>query len=362
VRLIALDRQGRLMLLAHEMGTRSRLFVHDWSSGRSMPVKAQPGVVLGPGVFDRSSAHLVYTTPSRPADIVTVQRRAPGWSMADDAAHETHRTPPVSARAVVFPGAAGPVESVVYGQPHQSDHVVVALHGGPLDAWRLNFDPLFHALAARGVAIVAPNQRGSTHYGVAHALAIRQCWGGPDLEDVLAIARALRSDRATSARRPVLVGSSYGAFLALLAAAADPTLWAGCVALAPFLSGPRLYPEASGVTRTVIERLGGLTVPKRDGKPQDVLDRCGEIVAPVLIIHGTEDDVVPVGQSRLLYERLTARGHTRAELMELAGAGHDAATGRFQDQVLDRVLRFCRRTPASLLQDPHPPYETLERR
>ena len=362
VRLIALDRQGRLLLLAHEMGTTSRVFVHDWASGRSMPVNAQPGVVVGPGIFDRSCAHFVYTTPSRPADIVTVRRRAPGWSMADDAVYEKPRSRPISARSAVFAGGAGPVESVVYGRPHDAERVVIALHGGPLDAWRLNFDPLMHALAAKGVAIVAPNQRGSTHYGVAHALAIRQCWGGPDLQDVLAIARALRSDRAASAGRPVLLGSSYGAFLALLAAAADPTLWSGCVALAPFLSGPRLYPEAGGVTRAVIERLGGLTVPIFDGKAQDVLERCGEIAAPVLIIHGTEDDVVPVGQSRLLYQCLRARGHPSAELVELPGAGHDPAMGQYQARVFDRVLRFCRRVPSSLLQDPHPPYETLERR
>ena len=156
---------------------------------------------------------------------------------------------------------------------------------------------------------MAPNQRGSTHYGVAHALAIRECWGGPDLDDVLAIARAVLSDRPASAPRPIVIGTSYGAFLALLAAAVDPTLWGGCIAIGPFLSGPRLYPEAGEAIRTLIERMGGLTVPVVDGKARDVLERCGEITAPVLLIHGTEDDVIPVGQSRLLYERLSALGH-----------------------------------------------------
>ena len=246
VRLIALDRQGRLLLLAHEMGATSRLYVYDRASGRSMPVNGQPGVAVGPGVFDRSWAHFVYSTPSRPATIATVRRQAPGWSMADDAANEPQRPRQIFARSVVFSGAAGPVEAVSYGQPYRSDHVVIALHGGPLNVWRLSFDPLLHALAANGVAVVAPNQRGSTHYGVAHALAIRQRWGWLDLDDVLAITRALRSDRAATAPRPIVLGSSYGAFLALLAAAADPTLWAGCVAFAPFLSGPRSYPDAGG--------------------------------------------------------------------------------------------------------------------
>jgi dipeptidyl aminopeptidase/acylaminoacyl peptidase len=240
--------------------------------------------------------------------------------------------------------------------------VVIALHGGPLNAWRLSFDPLLHALSANGIAVVAPNQRGSTHYGVSHALAIRQRWGGPDLDDVLSIARALRADRAASAPGPIVLGTSYGAFLALLAAAADPDLWAGCVAFAPFLSGPRLYPDAGEATRTLIERLGGLTVPVVDGQARDVLERCAEITAPVLIVHGTKDDVVPVGQSRLLFERLTAEGHSITEFMEIAGAGHDVTIGPRRAAVFDRVLQFCRQSRPNPLPDPRPHYETLERR
>ncbi len=362
VRLIALDRQGRLLLLAHELGVTSRLCVYDWATQRSMPVNAPPGVVAGPGVFDRSCAHLVYSTPSRPPAVATVQRRSPGWSLADGGECGPGQPRPVFARSIVFPGAAGAVEAVSYGQPYHADQVVIALHGGPLNAWRLSFDPLLHALAANGVAVIAPNQRGSTHYGVFHALTIRQRWGGPDLDDVLSIARALRSDRAPSAPRPIVLGTSYGAFLALLAAAADPDLWAGCVAFAPFLSGPRLYPDAGEATRMLIERLGGLTVPVIDGQARDVFERCGEITAPVLIVHGAGDDVVPVGQSRLLFERLVAEGHPTTEFMEIADAGHDVTMGPRRAEVLDRVLQFCQQRRPNALPDPHPHYETLERR
>ncbi len=362
VRLVALDRQGRLLLLAHELGAASRLCVYDWVTQRSMPVNAPPGIVVGSGVFDRSRAHIIYSTPARPPAIATIRRHSPGWAMADGAA-PGHGTPrPVFARSIVLPAAAGAVETVSYGRPYHADQVVIALHGGPLNAWRLSFDPLLHSLAANGVAVVAPNQRGSTHYGVSHAVAIRGRWGGPDLDDVLSVARALRADRAASAPRPIIFGTSYGAFLALLAAAADPDLWAGCVAFAPFLSGPRLYPEAGAATRTLIERLGGLNVPVIDGQARDVLERCGDITAPVLIVHGTGDDVVPVGQSRLLFERLVAEGHAKTEFMEIAGAGHDVTIGPHRAAVLDRVLQFCRQNRPNALPDPHPHYEMLERR
>ncbi len=362
VRLIALDREGRMLLVAHEVGATSLLSVYDWGSRLSRAVQAEPGIVIGPGVLRRSSAHVIYSTPSTPAAIATLRRGEAGWSLTEETGVGPERPRPVSARPVVLRGASRPVEGVSYGQPSQSDLVVIALHGGPLDAWRMSFDPLLHTLAANGLAVVAPNQRGSTHYGVAHALAIRECWGGPDVDDVLAIARAVLSDRPASAPRPIVIGTSYGAFLALLAAAVDPTLWGGCIAIGPFLSGPRLYPEAGETIRTLIERMRGLTVPIVDGKARDVLERCGEITAPVLLIHGTKDDVIPVGQSRLLYERLSALGHQSVELLEIPGAGHDPAVGSHQALVFDRVLRFCRQAQPTTLPGPHPPYEFAERR
>jgi pimeloyl-ACP methyl ester carboxylesterase len=366
VRLIALDREGRSLLVAHELGATSLLSVYDWRSGRSQAVQADPGIVVGPGVLRRSSAHLIYSTPSTPAAITTLRRGDAGWSLTDEAVALHDRPRPVPARPVVLPGASRPVEAVSYGRHCQSDPVVIALHGGPLDAWRMGFDPLLHTLAANGFAVVAPNQRGSTHYGVAHALAIRDCWGGPDLDDVLAIGREVLSDRPASAPRPIVLGSSYGAFLALLAAAVDPSLWAGCVAISPFLSGPRLYPEAGETIRTLVERMGGLTVPSVDGKARDVFERCGEITAPVLLIHGANDDVIPVGQSRLLYRHLAALGHPSAELLEIPGVGHDPAVGLSRALVFDRVLRFCRGTQPTTgpgtFPGPHPPYELAERR
>ena len=365
VRLVALDGDGRRLLVAYEVGAASLLSVYDRRSGLTAGIEAPAGVAIGAGVLGRSCAHFVHSTPSRPAAVATVRRQGTNWSMAEDALTSSEGAPPVFARPLLLSGADGPVEAVSYGQPYQADQLVIALHGGPLDAWRLRFDPLLHTLAANGIAVVAPNQRGSTHYGVEHALAIRGRWGGPDLDDVLAITRSLLSDRGASATRPILVGTSYGAFLALLAAAASPSLWSGCVALSPFLSGPRLYPEAGTAIRALVERLGGLALAQGDDEAPDVLERCQDITAPVLLVHGTNDDVIPVGQSRLLYERLVAQGRTQAELLEIPGEGHDVAGGRHRGLVVDRVLRFCRKARSSSSTSPtgpNPPYEPPERR
>ena len=66
VRLIAMDREGRRLLVSHEVGATSDVSVYDWKAGSSTAVKAPPGVVVGAGILARSSAHFVYSTRVQP--------------------------------------------------------------------------------------------------------------------------------------------------------------------------------------------------------------------------------------------------------------------------------------------------------
>ncbi|MFJ5117933.1 alpha/beta hydrolase family protein [Kitasatospora sp. NPDC088548] len=253
----------------------------------------------------------------------------PGWRLDGS-------TPPCDggrwqpAQSLELAGPAGPMEAVVYGGDGwlSSPHLVLALHGGPADAWRLEFDPALQRMAAEGLAVVAPNQRGSTGYGVAHAMAIRGAWGGPDLDDILYLLEGIAGQRAAlGLEPPALFGVSYGAFLALLAAAHAPAdQVARCAVVAPFLSGGRLLAEAAPPVRALTTRLGG-GEPIEDARgPRDVLQLAHRLSAPLLVVHGDRDEVVPVSQSRSLRHELLRIGRTEGadfRYVEAAGAGHE---------------------------------------
>ncbi|MGW2372078.1 MULTISPECIES: S9 family peptidase [Kitasatospora] len=234
------------------------------------------------------------------------------------------------AQSLELAGPAGPLEAVVYGGDAwlSSPHLVLALHGGPADAWRLEFDPALQRMAAEGLAVVAPNQRGSTGYGVPHALAIRGAWGGPDLDDVLYLLEGIAGQRAAlGLEPPALFGVSYGAFLALLAAAHAPAEQvARCAVVAPFLSGARLLAEAAPPVRALTTRLGG-GEPVLDARgPRDVLQLAHRLSAPLLVVHGNRDEVVPVSQSRSLRHELLRIGRVEGadfRYVEAAGSGHE---------------------------------------
>ncbi|QMU68341.1 S9 family peptidase [Streptacidiphilus sp. P02-A3a] len=276
----------------------------------------------------------------------------PGWRLDGSAApSEGGRWHP--ARTVELLGAAGRLEAVVYGGDSwlSAQHLVIALHGGPADAWRMEFDPPLQRMAAEGLSVVAPNQRGSSGYGVEHAQALQDAWGGPDLDDVLTLLSSVSGQRVALGLEPAsLFGVSYGAFLALLATCTAPALVARCAVVAPFLSGARLLQEATEEVRSLTERMGGAREPADGRGPRDVLLVCHQLATPLLVVHGDRDEVVPVSQSRTLRQELLRIGRVEGadfRYVEATGAGHEVLSeecGPVLHELLATFLRTGRAT------------------
>ncbi len=340
---LATSTDGHWLALCFEVGAVSEIRVVDVRSATALSVALPPLVVVGRGAFTDSELVVPVSTPDRPATLLHI-----------DLASGRHRfedPPSVTAcRVCRLPGADGDIEAVVVGDPVVADVVLVALHGGPLSAWRAMFDPLLAELAAAGVAVVAPNVRGSTGYGRAHALAIVDDWGGPDLADVLAVGAAVTRMRPVGAVRPGLLGISYGAYLALLAAERHASAWSSCIALSPFLSGARVAAEAGPVAE-LVRRLGGTTSP-------DVRDDLDRLTVPVLVIHGVDDDVVPVAEAELLHAELRSLSRD-STFHALPDTGHDVLAGHRATEVVDAVVAFAAgsRTPSPGTNPPMTPRE-----
>lgn len=260
------------------------------------------------------------------------------------------RAPGDQVRLESLPGAAGPVEAVVHGPDWRTaDRLLIALHGGPNSHWTLRHEPFLRSCAAAGITVVAPNQRGSTGYGAAHTLALVDAWGGPDRDDVAAIAAHLRRHRARHRAAPALYGASYGGYLALLTAMTDPGPWSACVAYAPFLSGPRLHADAAEPVRDMVVRLGGLRPAEDAIGPRDLERLAAGLRTRTLVLHGVYDESVPVAHSRTLARRLAA-GHPSGvdfQYEELADRGHAGPGAAGTDPLVARVLAFLTTPPAA---------------
>lgn len=347
---LTLDEPGERLLVREVAGAVSRMLIYRPADDRLTPVASPPGTISVPASWTGDLIRLRFSAPHQPPTLATVRLGTiPRWSVSQDD-HRGSQPAWVQAELIEFPGPAGPIEAITYGGPdwQHCQHLVVALHGGPLSSWRFEFDPLFQCLAQAGAAVVAPNYRGSTGYGDEHLRPVVDNWGGPDLQDVLYLGRNLESDRRRiQLSKPVVLGASYGAFLALLAASHEPELWSACVALAPFLSGPRLHSCTDAVVRNRIKQLGGLKRIDDAIGPRDVLRVCPSLSAPLLLIHGSKDKTIPVEQSRLLRRRLAELGRTEGidfEYLE-ADSDHEEVALAWPKGLRRKVVSFCLARP-----------------
>lgn len=328
---------GRQVLLHRTIGVRSQLSIFTPEQDRVTELAVPAGRVHGAARWTRDGLTFVFSAPTHPQRPITVTASRASEHVIElptqwpeTLAEDSRDKSPVHVERL--PGATGPIETIIYGGPQWRDNnqLLIALHGGPLSAWRYEFSPFLQRLADTGVSIVAPNLRGSTGYGSHHALAINGAWGVPDLDDVLRIASDIRWHRVDHGLSPLrLFGESYGAFLALLAVSCFPRLWSRCAVLAPFLSGQRLYADAGPGVRGLLDRLGGRVEIRDKIGPRDVLRLCAYIQAKLLIVHGTLDTMIPVAQSRTLRRRLLHLGWQEGRdlrYLEIAKGTHELLT------------------------------------
>ena len=224
--------------------------------------------------------------------------------------------------------------------------MVVLPHGGPEIRDYLDYDVTAQALAARGWLVLQPNFRGSGGYGKAFAELGRRQWADRMQEDVEdAVAHVVAAGRADPARLAI-VGASYGGYAALMGAVRRPSQYKAVVSIA----GDADLGEALAFSRredgsdspAYAYWCGSMGDPRAD---QEMLARASparraaEIQAPVLLIHGTEDNIVDPKQSRLMAKALKAAGKT-CEHIELKGEGHRNWSDETWKTVLTKVTDF----------------------
>ncbi len=213
--------------------------------------------------------------------------------------------------------------------------LVLFVHGGPHSRDSFDFDYWAAFMASRGYAVLQPNFRGSSGYGRAWEEAGRRQWGGlmqTDVEDgVAALVRA----GIVNPARVCIVGASYGGYAALAGATLTPERYA-CAASVAGLSDLneflRQRAAQAGDTSMIAEwwesSIGDRAEDRERVRAVSPVNLADRVRVPILLMHGTDDTVVPILQSRRMQDRLRDAGK-EVRFVELRGDDHwlsDAAT------------------------------------
>jgi dipeptidyl aminopeptidase/acylaminoacyl peptidase len=308
------DRGGQIVV-AEVREARTRAFLLDPRSGTETPIAAEgctltpmgqlpDGAWLGRVYAATQPDELVrFDPPPRPSPALAGTRGSresgggSGWGVplarpfAGSTLTQGDLSAPADFRWRSVDGFT--IQGWLYRPATPAKGLVVQVHGGPTAHSEDSLSAFIQACVAAGFAVLDPNYRGSTGFGLAFREAIRQDgWGGREQDDIRTGAEAVIARGFAPAGKVAVTGTSYGGYSSwcavtrwpsTLLAAAAPICGMTDLVVDYHSTRPDLRPYSE-------EMLGGSPeqVPERyrERSPIHFVDR---ISARLLIVQGMND-------------------------------------------------------------------------
>jgi dipeptidyl aminopeptidase/acylaminoacyl peptidase len=234
------------------------------------------------------------------------------------------------ATAIDFPSSGGRTAHAFYyppanpryrGTPGTLPPLLALVHGGPtgLSSSALRLSVQFWT--SRGFAVVDVNYGGSSGYGRAYRQELNGNWGVVDAEDVIAAVRFLVASKRADPKRTAISGGSAGGYTVLVALSTSDVFRAG----ADFFGVSDMTALARDTHKFESRYLDSLIGPLPQAQAvydsRSPLNHLDGFKAPVIVLQGADDPIVPPNQSERIVEALRAR-HVPVAYVLYPGESH----------------------------------------
>ncbi len=218
---------------------------------------------------------------------------------------------------------------------------IILPHGGPMSEDGKSFDMFSTFMANRGYVVFQPNFRGSSGYG--HNFMMQAVGGyGLEMQDDLEDAvKYLIDEKIADPKRVCIVGASYGGYAALMGVAKTPDLFQCAISFAGMSDLVKMRNNFRYFTNknTARKQFGEDKNQLKETSPVRLVER---IKAPVLLIHGKDDVIVPVIQSRDMADALKDEGKSY-EYIELEFGTHNLDYMPDRQQTFEAMEKFLKK-------------------
>ena len=185
---------------------------------------------------------------------------------------------------------------------------VLSFHGGPEGQERPIFNRTYQALLANGIAVFAPNVRGSTGFGKTfmHLDDREKRFDG--VRDIQACADHVVKIGVADRTRLGITGGSYGGYMTMAGITEFPDLFAGAACVCGIVNFLTFFQHTQPWMAAVSKSEYGDPDSQRDLlqalSPINKLDR---VETPLLVLHGANDTNVPLIEAHQMVDELRKR-------------------------------------------------------
>jgi dipeptidyl aminopeptidase/acylaminoacyl peptidase len=313
---------GRLAFTTNEGGI-ARLYLLDTRRGKIRPLPGVPEGWITGLRFDPDGERLAFTvnSPRTPGDVYAIDTgtgEVVRWTFSEVGGLDPGSfVVPELIHYETFDSIAGAPRRIpaFYYRPRRGDGpfpVLVQIHGGPEVQYVPQFSPTIQYLVAEmGIAVLAPNVRGSNGYGRSY-LRLDDGYRREDtVRDIGRLLDWIETRPELDAARVGVYGGSYGGYMVLasmthyddrLRCAVDVV---GISNFVTFLENTRGYrrdlrraeygDERDPAMRVFLERISPTTNAAR-------------ITKPMFVVQGLNDPRVPAGEAEQIVAAIRANG------------------------------------------------------
>lgn len=186
--------------------------------------------------------------------------------------------------------------------------LVVKCHGGPTAQVQPLLSLEIQFWTTRGFAFLDVNYSGSTGYGTEYRRRLYGTWGLRDVEDSIDAALYAVSQKLAHRDKLFIRGGSAGGYTTLCALAFHK-VFAGGTSYYGVADPALLAQETHKFESHYLDTLIAPYPEKKEiYQERSPLDHVDQFSAPVLLLQGKEDLVVPVNQAEKMYDALKKKG------------------------------------------------------
>lgn len=228
-------------------------------------------------------------------------------------------------------------------QPGRRVPLILNIHGGPAGVFTETFTGAatiypIASFAARGFAVLRPNPRGSTGYGAATRQAVVQDWGGRDFEDLMSGVEHVIGIGVADPERLAVMGWSYGGYMTAWIITQTARFKAAAVG-AGITNHISMY-GTHDIPSVYEDYFGGAPWDSKlvylKSSPIEYVSR---VKTPTLILHGEQDERVPIGQAYELHRALKRRG-VPVKMIAYPRTPHGPREPKFLQHIAEQHLEW----------------------
>ncbi len=310
-----LNDQGTVAALAWNVAGKTELELLDLKTGRVRSRPKLPGEIAGGPDFSADGRLLAMTISgaASPVDVWVLDLASGKFAQVTRSPHAGVDLAKLSRPELLrFRSHDGLELSGWLYRPNGGKPpypTVLSFHGGPESQERPGFNSTYQALLSRGIAVFAPNVRGSAGFGKRFVNLDNGALRFDGVKDIRSCVEAVVQSGAADPKRIGIMGGSYGGYMVMAGLSEYPDLFAaganlfGVVNFETFFKHTEPWMAAIstieyGDPATQAELLRKLS-------PIHKVDR---VAAPTIVLHGANDTNVPVVEAEQVVENLKKRG------------------------------------------------------